>query len=62
MSKVPQKINDILYKFCLMDVDAKRPGGGGKLNAETYGLGGGGGGSKIGKILQTSFMDDSLVF
>ena len=26
MSKVPQKINDILYEFCLMDVDAKRPG------------------------------------
>ena len=44
-----------------MDVDTKRPEGGGlagRLNADTIGQGGEG--SKIGKILRTSFMDGPL--
>ena len=40
------------YKFCLTDADAR--GRSGWLNADK-------GGSKIGKILRTSFMDDPLV-
>ena len=39
-----------------MDADAKRPGEGGWPNVDTCRQGGKG--SKIGKILQTSFMDN----
>ena len=56
--QIPQKINNIVEIFSLWMwiVDAKRPGGGGRLNADSCGQGGGG--SKIGKILRTSFMYD----
>ena len=47
------------YKFCILDVDAKRLGrgvGSMRVSADN------GGGSKIGKILQTSVMDGPLVY
>ena len=50
------KILALRYKSCLMDADV--PEEGGRLNADNCGQGGGG--SKIGKILRTSFMDGPL--
>ena len=47
------------YKFCILDVDAKRLGRGvGSMRVPVDN----GGGSKIGKILQTSVMDGPLVY
>ena len=41
------------YKFCMMDADIRRPGGGvGSIRTTARG-----GGSRIGKILRASFMD-----
>ena len=42
-----------------MEVDAKRPGGEGRLNAETCEKGGGG--IKNWKILRTSYIDGPLL-
>ena len=57
--QIPQKINNIVEIFSLWMwiADAKRPEGGGRLNADSCGQGGRG--LKIGKILQTSFMYDA---
>ena len=57
MSRVPQKINNIVEIFSLWMyiADAKRPGGIGSIRTLADK---GGGGSKLGKILRTSFMYD----
>ena len=60
MSTVPQKIND-KYQFCLMDAEAKRPEGGRGVGSMRTPADKGGRGSKINKILRTSFMDGPLV-
>ena len=60
MSKVPQKINIVeIFSLWMWIADAKRPGGGGRLNADTCRQRGG---SKIGKILRTSFMYISYIY
>ena len=56
MSRVPQKINNIVEIFSFNGCRLRMPnvrGEGGRLNADK-----GGGGSKIGKNLRTSFMYD----
>ena len=57
-SPEPRKILTTHYKFCLMEVDAKRPGEEGRLNTDTCGQGGG---VKNWKILRTSCMDGPLL-
>ena len=48
------------YKFCLVNADAKRPGGGGVSSMRSPADNGGRGEIKNGEILRISFMDGPL--